>query len=327
MCTAITDFSKVIELNAGSATAYRERGHAYVLADNFEGAEQDLARSLALQPRVALTFAYRALMYKKQGQPELGAQEIEKALKLTTNDARVLWAKGEIEEALADTQKAAQSYRQALALDPGQKNAEFGLKRLGESLPSAAAVLDEREFGPWRVTVERQRFFATHMEHAKLRVPMEMAGPGQPRILEWEEKGEEYNYVGLLRFAAGKVASGKGELDVEYIALVNMRTKGIVDIIPHRRGKAVSRWTWGDGRVTIAGVDGLSAQHVLRQRRPAPVAAVNRQRRRRNTSSGSEAPWWAPWAQQAERPRRRARRRTVRRRRKPKTLFDLLLGN
>ncbi|MGI9425167.1 MAG: tetratricopeptide repeat protein, partial [Hyphomicrobiaceae bacterium] len=322
VAAAIKDFAKVIELQPQSATAYRERGHAFVLLNAFEEAERDLARSLELAPRAGLTFAYRALMYKKLGEPALGSQEIQKAMKLAPKDPQVLWAKGEIEESLSEIEAAVQSFRSALSADPQLKPAEHGLARLGQPLPNQAVVLDELNFGPWRVVLDRQRFYASHRDIAGLNVPLETVDSGRPRILEWVEKGTDFGNAGLLRFSAGKAKTRQGNVDAEYIALVDTRKKRVLDLIPDRMGERKSKWTWIDGRVTVASVDGLTSQHILKER-PKPVARVRR-RRRDSWVDGDGVPAWVPWANNTDRPRRR---KTRRRRRKPKTLFDLLLGN
>jgi tetratricopeptide (TPR) repeat protein len=331
---AAKDFTKVIELNPNSATAYRERGHTYILLDNFEQAEQDLAQSLALAPRAGMTFAYRALMYKKQGQPDLGAQEIDKAMRLSPKDAVVLWAKGELEEALSQTERAAESYRMSLAADPELKNAEFGLARLGQAIPNQPVILTERSFGPWRMIRDRQRYFAVHEDFDKLRVPLETVAKLEPRILEWTEQGDEFEGVGVLRYTAGKIKTRNGEQELEYAALVNISQGAVIDLVPDRLGEQRSQWTWSNGRVTVASLDGLSAQHIIAQARASePVTAVSSSSQRRRDSWPSNqgtAPAWAPWADDARpaaRARPQSRRRARRGRRKPKTLFDMLLGN
>lgn len=330
---AVNDFTKVIELRPRSATAYRERGHAYVLLDAFEEAKADLARALEIEPRSGLSFAYRALMYKKQGQPELGAQEIRKAMSLAPKTAKVLWAKGEIEEALSETQSAIESFTAALAVDPSLKPAEFGLARLGQPVPNQPRVLEDLSFGPWRIILDRQKYYATHQDLRGLRVPLEMVGDGQPRIIEWEERGEPPRQVGLLRFSVGKTKGRSGELDVEYVALINTRQNAVLDLIPDRRGEQRSTWTWTQAVVTVASIDGLTSKHVYgTPPRQDPVTAAsprarNRARARRRWNDDSGQPFWAPWANNAERARPRRKRRARRRRRKPKTLFDTLFGN
>ncbi|MEM8975842.1 MAG: tetratricopeptide repeat protein [Pseudomonadota bacterium] len=328
---AVNDFTKVIELRPQSATAYRERGHAYVLLDAFDLAEQDIARALEIEPRAGLSFAYRALMYKKQGQPELGAQEISKAMGLAPKNAKVLWAKGEIEEALAETQSAIESFGAALALDPTLKTAEYGLSRLGQPVPNQARVLEDLSFGPWRIILDRQKFYATHQDLSGLRVPLEMMSQGQPRIVEWEERGEPPRQVGLLRFSVGKTKGRSGEVDVEYVALINMSLNEVLDLVPDRRGKQKSNWTWTEAEVTVASIDGLTSKHIYgvlpRQESLTEAAPRTRSRARRRRVDDSGTPFWAPWANNAERARPRRKRRARRRRRKPKTLFDTLFGN
>ena len=78
---AIKDFDKAIELRPKFSEAYLERGHANVLLENFEEAKRDLTRSLSLSRKSGKAFAYLALMYKKKGNPELGLQEINKAMR------------------------------------------------------------------------------------------------------------------------------------------------------------------------------------------------------------------------------------------------------
>lgn len=306
------DFSKVVELRPTSPTAYRERGHVNVLLDNFEQAEQDLARSQALNPGAGSTFAYRALMYKKKGQPELGAQEISQALRLTPEDPIVLWAKGEIDEALSRMDEAAESYRQSLEQDYKLKNAQFGLARLGEAPFRKVERIEKLAFGPWSVTREFGSYFTQHKDFPKLRVPLEMVSEGEPEIMSWEKKSDEFKGIGVLTFSAGKAETRNGQVAVEYTAIINMNKQALVDLVPSRIGALKSKWTWQDGRVLIDGVDGLDTQHILHSNRDrgSVVASQRRNAGRANSS-----------------PSRRTSKTHKVKRKKPKTLLDMLFGN
>ena len=322
---ALRDFTKAIELNPRMAKAYRERGHAGILLETFEQAEQDLTQAIQLSPRDALSFAYRALMYKKLGQPELGAQEVRKSMLLGPKDARVHWAKGEIDEALSRPEEAAQAYRRALEIDPNLQNAVYGLKRLGEDVPSDMQQHAELGIDAWQVFSEQGKFWAAHPEFGDLKVPLEMSGAGEPKLLAWELQSEEFAHIGLLRFSTGEVATADGTAAGESAAIINTKAGTLLGVEPHKLGKATSRWSWGSGRIRVAALDGISQEYVVR--REQQVAVPVTRRRRRNSANG--VPDWAPWADNATSTRARRSRKSRRRvrRSKPKTLFDLLLGN
>ena len=214
------DFTRSIELSSNLPEAYLERGHASILLEQFDQAELDLAKAIELKPNAALGYAYRALMYKKLGQPELGAQEVSKAMVLDKNSANVLWAKGEIDEAMSRPDAAADAYRKALAVEPQMQNAIYGLKRLGESVDDDTEELPLLSFGEWRVYGQRAQFFAVNDELDALRVPLEVAGEGAPRILSWELQQGEFRNFGLLRFSAGKIEVDGQSVDNEFIAII-----------------------------------------------------------------------------------------------------------
>jgi tetratricopeptide (TPR) repeat protein len=330
---AVRDFTKVIELkgDADAGTAYLERGHASILVEDFETAEQDLAKALERDPQSALAYAYRALMYKKLGQPELGAQEVEKALLLDKSNAVVLWARGEIDEAMGQGERAAQAYRKAHALKPGMENAIYGLKRLGETVDDDFDLLNELSFGGWRVYGGRSQYFATNDEFSGLRIPLEMAGEGQPKLLAWEMQKGEFDHIGLLRFSAGAIERNGNNEPQEFVAIIDTVKKALVGIEPHRSGEKTSKWSWGSGRVVVAAVDGLRQEYLL-VRRTAPSVAASRggQTPSRASRGRHSGPDWAPWMRDQATSRRRVSRRDARRarrRQKPKSLFDLLFGN
>lgn len=335
---ALKDFTKAAEIDPQSAESYRERGNINILRDDFEQAEQDLARAIEIEPRNPVTLAYRALMYKKRDQPELGAQEIAKALKVGQDNAVVQWAKGELEEARQMMVEAAQSYRKALAIDPELAMAQLGLRRLGQEVPENSIRVGGKDVGGWQIERDNARYYATSETYSGLRIPLELAGRGQPRLLSWEEKEAPLKGIALLKFSAGTVSveGGKDE-SVEYVALVDLRTEKLISIEPHKRGNRESQWTWQDGTVTVAAIDGLTTVHELRRVvKPAAIAAApiggeRRERRRSRTTFDSQGtPNWAPWADHTTRTRPRVSARTRSRdsrRRRPKTLFDMILGN
>ena len=326
---AVRDFSKVIEMRGDAGEAYLERGHASILLEDFETAEQDLSKAIEMNSRSALAYAYRALMYKKLGQPELGAQELGKALLLDTSHPVVLWAKGEIDEAMGRGEQAVDAYRRALAQKPGMQNAIYGLKRLGETVDEDFDLLSDLSYDAWRVYGGRTGYFAINDDLGGLRVPLEMAGEGQPKLLAWDSQKDEFSKIGLLRFAAGTIETDGARRALEFTAIIDTAANKLIGIEPQRIGDETSKWSWGSGRVIVAAVDGLTQQYILRrQQSPSAAAGRTRTTARRGRRRQRSGPDWAPWEQ--DRATRTARQRRAARRvrrQQPKSLFNLLFGN
>ena len=310
--SAYKDFSHVVEVDPASARGYAARGLASGLAQSYEDAFADLNRAIELDPRFGPAFAYRAIVYKMTGQADVGQKDAETALKLDQDGAEALWAKAEIEEAQGRADEAIADYKRALSAKPELKPAADGLQRLGADLGDD----EDREIpglgvAGWRVVERGGRFFALNDQYRRLRVPLEMAGEGQPRLLEWKMREPPLGGIATLRFAGGVVAGRMGPEEVEQVAIIDLAKNTIVAIEPHRQGKKVSKWDWKDDRVVIASVDGANDEYVLRAGR----------RGGRYSSNGT--PVWAPWGQ-LDAPQYEQR---PRRRRKPKTIFQLLFGN
>ncbi|MEN2494309.1 MAG: hypothetical protein TECD_00200 [Hyphomicrobiaceae bacterium hypho_1] len=261
--SAVADFNKAIELRSKFPEAYRERGHANVLLNNFSKAEKDLAKSMSLASNSGIALAYTALMHKKKGKPELGRKEIKKAIHMDPENPIILWAKGEIEEAMHEFRAAENSYRRALVLDPRFTNAQFGLARIGKPFLNNSEILEHLTYGPWSISYAHQRFSALHRDFPKLRVPIEMLSDSLPKILGWEKKKNEFRDIGVLKFKVGRKKTRDGEVDVEYAAIINLKKQTVMDLIPQRIGDLHTRWVWRDGRVLIIAADGLNTEHVI----------------------------------------------------------------
>ena len=326
--SAIKDFARAIELDPRSVEAYQGRGLAYAKAEAYEEAEADLAKAIDLDPRAATAFAYRGFVYKLTAQPELGLKEVEKALKIDSNRAEALWAKGEIDEALGLIDEAIANFRRALGLKPNLKDASEGLDRLGAARDNTGDIeVEGAGTDRWRLVANGSRFFAVNADYPRIRVPLEMMADGRPRLLEWMSQKAPYQGIGTLRFYAGSA----GTTEIEQVAIIDTQNASIVGVLPHRAGERQSKWTWEDGRVSVASIDGVTDEFTLRVEKPkeqAPVAAAAPSQRRTTATDQKGVPAWAPWAQsgwggggQAQQQRRSSQGA------KPKTLFDALFGN
>lgn len=303
MSSAIKDFTKAAELDPRNAAAFAERGFAYSLAEAHEDAFVDLNKAIEIDPRSGLAFAYRAHAYKLGGQIDVALRDLEVAQKLSPNAPQVFWVKANIEEAQGLNEQAIADLKKALQLKPGYRDATDALQRLG----AMSQQNPDREIAgagtdTWRVVVRNGRFFAVDDRYPRLSVPLEMMGTGEPKLLEWATKETPFDGIGTLRFFAGK--SGKD--DIEMIAVVDTSTAQVVGVEPHKQGDKVSKWTWENGKVTIASVDGVTDELDLRIGRGPEVAGAGRPYG--SSSFGDPAP------------------QVKRVKKKPKTIFDLLFN-
>jgi hypothetical protein len=145
-----------------------------------------------------------------------------------------------------------------------------------------------------------------------------------------------------LRFFAGQ----QGADAIEQVAILNINSPAVLlGIEPHRVGDKVSTWTWDDGKIVVASIDGVTDEFIIRadKSKEEKVAKGDKddgdkpKRRVASESSGgggsstkssNQTPAWAPWSQGSSsdrQPQRTAQQ--PRPANKPKTFFDMLLGN
>ena len=332
--SAIKDFARAIELDPKSVPAYEARGLANGLADAYDEAYADLNRAIEIDPRAPVAFAYRAFVYKQNAQIDIGQRDVDTAVKLAPGLPETLWARAELAEARGQSEAAVQDLQKSVALKPNWRLANEALKRLG----AVADVTEEKVvpsagIEPWRVVVRGQNYFATSANYPSLRIPLEMMGEGNPKILAWDLKPAPNKGYGVLRFSGGKVASKTGPEDTELAAIIDIDNAKVLAIQPHRQGVRVATWTWDTDHVQIASVDGVTDEFALRSSAPPPgepaVPVASGQQKRPpqvSAKSDSKSAAWAPWNQPIgalsgqSRPAKRGSQA------KPKTLFDLLFN-
>lgn len=329
--SAIKDFTRAIELAPAAHEAYEARGLANAMAQAYEEAFGDLNRAVEIDPRSALAFAYRAYVYKQTQQMDVAQKDVETALKLDADAPEVLWALGEMEEARGHPDAAIAAQRRALAARPGWKPAEEALKRLGASQDAAADVpVEGAGTQGWQVVVRNGAYFALSEQFPGLRVPLEMMGKGQPKLIQWEVKEPPFNGYAMLRFASGQVLGAGGPEETEQTAIVDTETAKVLAIQPSRQGDKVAKWTWEESRVQVASIDGVTDEFQLRASQPAVVpAAPAFASAPRRTQAAPRSTAWAPWDQpfgvqatgQPREPKRKPKRAP-----KPKSIFDLLFN-
>ena len=320
--SAIKDFSKAIELDPGSATAYAERGFAHGAAEAFDEAMGDLNRAIEIDPRSALAFAYRAYVYRQNGQTDIALRDIDVAQKLDPDAPEVHWVKAEIADSQGQVTEAIRNLERALALRPAYREANETLQRLGgASLLAEETVVGGAGVDDWRVVKRGQRYMAVNDQYPRLSVPLEMMGSGTPRLIKWELKEAPFRGIGVLHFHGGAVTGRTGSAELEQAAIVDVERSLVVAIEPHRQGERIATWTWEDGKVTVASVDGVTDTFTLRA--PRPVAAPSG--RRAPMQAGDDwSPWNSPFGTFGAAPSSPPKRATAKK--KPKSLFELLFN-
>ena len=334
--SSLRDFSRAIELDGKSAAAYAGRGLGNGYVEAFDEAFADLNRAIDLDPKNATIFAYRAIVYNQAGQTDVGLKDVETALKLDANRAEAYWARGSIAEQQGRTEDAAVDYRRALAGNAQLALAAEGLARLGGEMPdSADTPVAGLGIEGWTVVARGPEFYAVNTEQPALRVPLESLGAGQPKLLDWELKKAPLKGIGVLRFRGGSVTGKDGPQDVEMAAIVDVAGRVVVAVEPSKLGPKTATWTWEEGKVTVASVDGVTDEFNLRSSIAADPGPADGQKRNRSAEGRQrdddqdQAPdkFDRPKPERERAPPQRSAGNSGRSSPKPKSIFQLLFGN
>jgi tetratricopeptide (TPR) repeat protein len=315
--SALKDFSRAIELDGNSSAAYEGRGLANGLAGAADDAYADLNRAIELDPRSPVAYAFRAVVYKQNGQADIGAKDVETAIKLGPSSPEALWARGEIAEANGQADSAITDLHHVLQLKPSWRFAADALKRLGAPVEDGEdKPLPSLDIAKWHVFQHGKDYVAVSEDYGQIRVPLEMIGVGEPKLLQWEVKAPPYANYGVLRFSGGHVPGKNGLEETELAAIIDLAAAKVIGIQPNRRGGRVATWTWDGDQLQVASVDGVTDEYQLR---PVSVAVIGSGASQRRPSGQA----WFPWDQQSSSRGESRQRRHA----KPKTIFDFLFGN
>ena len=151
-----------------------------------------------------------------------------------------------------------------------------------------------------------------------------MMGSGEPKLLEWQIKEPPFGGIGTLRFFGGTVAGKSRKEALELVAVVDLDRSQVVAVEPHKQGDKVATWTWDNGKVTVASVDGVTDEFDLRAGRGNEMVDGGPGRRYTTTMDGGGgwAPWNAPFGSSFGEDRPPPKRV----KKKSKTIFDLLFN-
>ncbi len=334
--SALKDFTRALELDPKSYAAFVARGYAHARIEAFDDALGDYVKAIEIDPKPVGAYAYRAWTYKQMQQPELGQKDVDRAVKLEPENADVLWARGEISEALGAIDAAIADYSKSIVLNPQMRESQAALDRLGARAIRTDVDVTAGGLEPWKIVRNGSLYVAVSERYPRLRVTLEMLGQGEPKLLEWDVRKAPFAGIGVLRYHAGALRAGQAAEDLENSAIVDLQSSSVVGVELHRLGAKTAKWTWEEGRLVVASADGITDEYLLRQGKPAgdssvaAAAPVVKKQVSESSSIGSApkktsaTPSWAPWAQQTDsRPAPVSAQRT----KKPKTIFDMLFGN
>jgi tetratricopeptide (TPR) repeat protein len=130
---AIADYTGVIQIDPAYSPAYYHRGIAYESRKLYDQAIADFSKTVQINPRHGGAFDARARVYLKTDQRMLALSDAERAVFLDPFDERFLDTRARVYEALGRTQEAVADYRRVLSSNPSARSASQGLTRLGAS--------------------------------------------------------------------------------------------------------------------------------------------------------------------------------------------------
>ena len=140
---AIADHTAAIRIAPGWDKPYNDRGAVYFQLGDFARAIEDISKVISFRPdspRVADSYAIRAMLHHRVGEPAKGLPDADRAIGLNPRSAMALYICAKIYEALGRSEEAAAGISAALAIDPAIKDQMEQMERPArwEETPSCA---------------------------------------------------------------------------------------------------------------------------------------------------------------------------------------------
>jgi tetratricopeptide (TPR) repeat protein len=115
---ALSDYTKVIELDPKLAQAYNNRGLTYVNKGNLDQALSDYAQAIELDPKNATTYNNRGIAYYTKGNLDQAIADFNKAIDLDSKGAQAYYNRGIAYYTKGNLDQALRDYNKAIDLDP-----------------------------------------------------------------------------------------------------------------------------------------------------------------------------------------------------------------
>ena len=132
---AIADHTESIRMAPGWDKSYNDRGAIYFQMGDFARALDDISKVISFRPdspRVADSYALRAMLLRRLGEPAKGLPDADRAIALNPRSAMALHVRAKIYEALGRSEEAAAGMRAAMAIEPRIAEQMEAMERIGK---------------------------------------------------------------------------------------------------------------------------------------------------------------------------------------------------
>jgi lipoprotein NlpI len=138
---AIADFAKAVEIDPRHAGAYTGRGRAFRSKGAHDRAIADFTRAIEIDPQHADAYNDRGLAYRSKGDPDRAIADYTKAIEIDLQHADAHNNRGNAYGAKGDYDRTIADYTKAIELDPGVSaySRSLGIARYGRGEFNAAA--------------------------------------------------------------------------------------------------------------------------------------------------------------------------------------------
>jgi tetratricopeptide (TPR) repeat protein len=125
--SAISDFTRVLQMNPNDGRAYYNRGNALALTNLHEKAIDDYSRAIELSPETAYLYYSRGLTYQEDRQYyDRAIDDFKKAITLNPEDKKSYCFLGITHYKKKDYREAQKYFGKALSIDPAYTEAMTG---------------------------------------------------------------------------------------------------------------------------------------------------------------------------------------------------------
>jgi tetratricopeptide (TPR) repeat protein len=130
---AIIDHTESIRIAPGWDKSYNDRGAIYFQKGDVARALADISKVISFRPndpRVAASYAIRATLLRRMGEPAKGLVDADRAVELAPRSAMALYVRARMYDALGRMEEAEADKRAALAIDPNIGSSMEAMERI-----------------------------------------------------------------------------------------------------------------------------------------------------------------------------------------------------
>lgn len=193
-------YSKYIEQDQKNPLAYYQRGKAYFKLKDYQAAQSDLSKAIALAPEDAELLSERGLVFLMAQKQEKAIDDFNKAVEMEPKNPYRYASRAFVKDRLNDLAGAKADYQQALALDPedaiSYNNLGLVLEKMGQQKQAQQHYEKASEIDPTNFGIRKSKPLETDIEvpqsHQKELNPL-------PKINKNPVKESSINFGGTLK--------------------------------------------------------------------------------------------------------------------------------